>query len=123
MLVTTRSKEEALKLVYESDIVDVRAMSEGEAEVLLEKKLGRPSPDNGPLVVALDCMPLAITQAAAYIQEMGSLCSVKQYREKLEESRISRTSLLRNHIPLPSRDEKAINSILLTWQISFDHIQ
>ncbi|KAK5128140.1 hypothetical protein LTR08_004176 [Meristemomyces frigidus] len=67
MIITTRNKNEALKLVYESDMIDVLPMSEGEAEALLEKKLGQPNSDNRQLVRALDCMPLAVTQAAAYI--------------------------------------------------------
>jgi tetratricopeptide (TPR) repeat protein len=123
LLITTRSRKEALKLVYESQVVDVQAMSKGEAEALLERKLGEASPDDRSLVTALDCMPLAIAQAAAYIKEMGSLCSVTQYREMIQESRLSRVSLLQREISAPDRDGEAINSILLTWQISFRHIQ
>jgi hypothetical protein len=43
VLITTRSKSEALKLVYESEMVDVSPMSENEAEALLVSKLGRSS--------------------------------------------------------------------------------
>ncbi|KAK1022547.1 hypothetical protein LTS16_025625, partial [Friedmanniomyces endolithicus] len=61
VIITTRSKREALRLVYESDMVDVLPMSEGEAEELLESKLGELGQDDRELVLALDCMPLAIT--------------------------------------------------------------
>ena len=122
MMITTRSKREALKLVYESGAIEVGPMSEDEAEALLEDKLGHASTDNRQLAVALECMPLAITQAAAYISEMGLMCSVKQYHEQMEQSRTSRTSLLRGEITLPDRDREASNSVFLTWRISFEHI-
>jgi len=47
---------------------------------------------------------------------------VQQYRREMEQSRASRTSLLRRHDLLPSRDAEANNSVPLTWQISFEHI-
>ena len=72
VLITTRSKSEALKLVYDSEIVDVSPMSEDEAEALLVNKLGRSSAEDRLLVRALDRIPLAITQATAYIRERGS---------------------------------------------------
>ncbi|KAK4895819.1 hypothetical protein LTR49_028238 [Elasticomyces elasticus] len=120
--ITTRSKGEALKLVYESEMVDVLPMGEGEAETLLESKLGRSSQDTRELVLALDCMPLAISQAAAYIRERMPRCTVRQYCAEVEQSRASRTRLLERNVPLTNRDAEANNSVLLTWQISFDHI-
>jgi tetratricopeptide (TPR) repeat protein len=122
MMITTRSKREALKLVHASKAIVVGPMSEDEAQALLEDKLGYASTDNRRLAVALECIPLAITQAAAYILERGSMCSVRLYREEMERSRTSRTSLLRRGITLPDRDREASGSVLLTWQISFEHI-
>ncbi|KAK3613261.1 hypothetical protein LTR22_028225, partial [Elasticomyces elasticus] len=68
--------------------------------------------------------------AAAYIQETEAAnigegtpqSPVQQYCEQMQRSRKSRISLLQQHIPLPDRDEEASNSVLLTWQISFEHI-
>lgn len=122
LLITSRIREEALRLAHSSQIISVEAMSEHLAERLLEKKLGQPNPDNKLLASALEYMPLAISQAVAYIQEMGSLCSIRDYCDRLEESRKSRTSLLQRNNKDPNRDKDASNSILLTWQISFNHI-
>ena len=97
-------------------------MSEDEAETLLESKLEQSDADSRQLALALDCIPLAITQAAAYIRERRPRCSVRQYREEVEHSRKSRTGLLRRDVSLPGRDVEAINSVLLTWRISFEHI-
>ncbi|PPJ51655.1 hypothetical protein CBER1_08787 [Cercospora berteroae] len=116
------SKSEALKLVYEDDKVHVLPMNEEEARSLLVSKLKGESADDKILVRALDYMPLAIAQAAAYIQERGPRRFVQQYLKELEQNRTSRTSLLRRHVPLPSRDAEASNAVMLTWQISFEHI-
>jgi hypothetical protein len=122
MLITTRSKSEALKLVYESEAIDVLPMTEEEAEALLVSKLGHQSLGDRRLVQALDCLPLAITQAAAYIRERGSRCSVQQYGDEIEQGRASRRSLLRRHVPIPGRDMEASNAVMLTLQISFEHV-
>jgi hypothetical protein len=66
---TTRNREAALRLVEQNDIIEVEPMGEAPAVALLEKKLGKQNDnrDNAELVAALEFMPLAIVQAAAYI--------------------------------------------------------
>jgi hypothetical protein len=66
---TTRSMEVALGFVEQTDIIEVRPMEEAHAITLFEKKLGNQSDskDIVELVAALEFMPLAIVQAAAYI--------------------------------------------------------
>jgi tetratricopeptide (TPR) repeat protein len=122
MIITTRSKDEALRLVFEDDIVSITPMSESEASLLMTSKLGRWEDEIKELVSSLDFMPLAISQAASYIRARGSRWSVQKYREEMEESRKSRTSLLRYEMPLPNRDKYATNSVFLTWQISFEYV-
>lgn len=69
ILVTTRTRAAALKLMEESDIIAVLPMEELHALALLKKKLGIQGTSNGTseLTAALKFMPLAIVQAAAYI--------------------------------------------------------
>jgi hypothetical protein len=69
ILITTRTKEIALKLVEESDIITVNQMEEAHALALFEKKLGTDADgdDICELATALEYMPLAIIQAVAYI--------------------------------------------------------
>jgi hypothetical protein len=114
MLITSRSVGEAAKLVYDSEVVSVAPMREEEAIELLDRKLGRPDPHGSELVRALRTIPLAVSQAAAFIRARGRRCSAQQYLHKMEESRQSRSSLLRGHISLPNRDREANNSVLLT---------
>jgi tetratricopeptide (TPR) repeat protein len=123
MMITSRSKLEALKLVYAEEIIPVTTMSEVEAVALMQRKLGNRDEGINELVRALDCLPLAVTQAASFIRLSGSRYTVHKYREEFELSLESRSSLLESKVPIPNRDKEASNSVFLTWQISFDHVR
>ncbi|KAF2473130.1 TPR-like protein [Lindgomyces ingoldianus] len=124
VLITTRSRDMALKLVEENNLITVEPMDRGQALGLLEKKLGDQMDNDraAELGAALEYMPLAIVQAAAYIKERALRCSVQQYIEKLKQGDKAKTSLLNYDGGHLRRDWEAENSILLTWQISFDYI-
>ncbi|KAF4609817.1 hypothetical protein G7Y89_g15806 [Cudoniella acicularis] len=124
VLVTTRSRNVALKLVEEYDTIAVEPMDEAHAVALFEKKLSAQSDreDTIELVAALDFMPLGIVQAAAYINQRAPRCSVRQYIEKFQKTDRSKTSLLTHEAGHLRRDRDAKNSIIITWQISFDYI-
>ena len=125
ILITTRSREAALKLVEPCDVIAVDPMDEAHALVLFEKKLGvqEDSNDIAELAGALEFMPLAIVQAAAYISERAPRCSVRQYLEQFRKSDRKRMTLLDHEGGQLRRDREAKNSIIITWQISFDHIR
>jgi tetratricopeptide (TPR) repeat protein len=63
----------------------------------------------------LQCLPLAITQAASYINERG--ITVGRYLE------LFRPELLEQDYCDPSRHGYIHNSVFHTWKISFDQIQ
>ncbi|KAL2053415.1 hypothetical protein ABVK25_006409 [Lepraria finkii] len=67
-------------------------------------------------------MPLAIVQAAAYISQRALRCSVQRYLEDFRKSDRKKTSLLNYEGGQLRRDWQAQNSILITWQISFEYI-
>ncbi|KAH7305369.1 P-loop containing nucleoside triphosphate hydrolase protein [Rhexocercosporidium sp. MPI-PUGE-AT-0058] len=129
ILITTRSEDEALKLVEPRDIITVEPMSIQDALVLFENKLG--GDDSGSddvnvaaeLLVALELMPLAIVQAAAYILRRKPRYSVREYFQDFQKSDRKRTSLLDYDGNQLRRDREAKNSIIVTWQISFNHIR
>ena len=125
ILFTTRSRHTATQLVDVRDVIAVSPMSEEHAKQLLEKKLGRQhnEEDVGELARELDFIPLAITQAAAYVQQRGDRWSVQQYLERLRKNNKSKISLLGQDDGNLRRDEEASNSVLLTWQISFEHVR
>ena len=128
ILITTRSEDEALNLVEQHDIITIEPMSSEDALKLFEKKLGGDDDGIGnadvaaELLVALELMPLAIVQAAAYILRRKPRYSVREYLESFRESDRKRTSLLDYNGKQLRRDREAKNSIIVTWQISFDYI-
>ena len=74
------------------------------------------------LAAALECMPLALTQAAAYIKRRGGRISVRQYLKKVYNGDQLSMELLDFNKADLRRDRRAKNSISSAWQISFTHI-
>jgi hypothetical protein len=93
------------------------------AHGLLYKKLGDAVDGIAQLAVALNHMPLALMQAAAYIRQRAPCCSMRQYLEEYQQSDSRKANLLTFEAGHRHRDIAASNAILLTWQISFDHIR
>jgi hypothetical protein len=122
---TTWSREVALRLIEQSDIIPVEPMDKGHALALFEKNLGYQgdSKDIVELVAELEFMPLAIVQAAAYISQRAPRCSAQQYLEEFRKNDYKKSSLLNHEGGHFHRDWEAKNSIIATWQISFDHIR
>ncbi|KAJ6133755.1 hypothetical protein N7523_000077 [Penicillium sp. IBT 18751x] len=126
IIVTSRNKRVALEIAGQTkDLIDVQPMNMTEAVDLMQNKLDSYTEraDVLQLVEELEYMPLAIVQAASYITHRSPRCSIAQYLDKLRQSDRHAAKLL-NHEGLHTfRDWEAKNSILLTWQISFDHIR
>ncbi|CAN9091742.1 unnamed protein product [Alternaria alternata] len=116
ILVTTRNKEAALKLVEQRDIVFVEPMDKTQALALFEKKLEAQgdNSDVAELATELEYMPLAIVQAAAYISQSAPRCSVAKYLEQFRRSDSEKTSLLNHEAGQLRRDREAKNSIIIT---------
>ncbi|CAG8898829.1 unnamed protein product [Penicillium egyptiacum] len=125
MIVTSRSRSAAVTIVEESDIIQIEPMDLSHATMLFEKKLGAQIEKGNIIQLAteLDYMPLAIVQAASYIKQRTPRVSVPQYLEDFQKSDRKRTSLLAYDGGQLRRDWEAKNSILITWQISFNHIK
>jgi len=100
-------------------MIKVGLMKAGDAPKLLEKKLGDgvDMTDVLELATQLENMPLALTQAAAYLRQMGGRCSIRKYTDKLRKSGKSKKSILDEDAGDLRRDREARNSIFLTWQI------
>jgi tetratricopeptide (TPR) repeat protein len=126
ILITSRTEDVAVRLTgNHKNIVAVKAMDEGQALALLRRKLisSFDEKDGAELVHALDCMPLAITQAAGYINRLGPRSSVPKYLNQLRKSDMSKANLLNRDAGDLRRDPRVSNSIITTWQISFEHIR
>ncbi|KAK6429383.1 hypothetical protein LTR95_014469 [Oleoguttula sp. CCFEE 5521] len=126
ILVTTRSTKAAEKVVeFESSIVNVDPMNDAQSMLLLQTKVGRHCSDGeaARLASALEHMPLAMAQAAAYIKKKLPRRTVQQYLDELEKSDKSFLKELKRDEGDSRRHEEAHNSVILTWQVSFEYIR
>jgi hypothetical protein len=100
-------------------------MDMDDALALLEKKLSPAAlgDEAVELVHALDSMPLALTQAAAFIRQRSPRMSVARYVNEVRRSDQDRVRLLKKDVGDSRRDGQASNSIIATWQISFEHLR
>lgn len=123
ILVTSRNADVARSFVgRQQDIITVGEMTEDEAVQLLQNKLGEAPQDHATqLVEAVDRIPLAIVQAAAYINRLGPRMSVTKYLGELQGVG-KKVQLLQKTAPDIRRDGMALSSVLATWQISFEYI-
>jgi tetratricopeptide (TPR) repeat protein len=124
VLITTRRRDMCWKMVHRSNMLEIPPMDADHALEMMQKKIGMQ--DQGDDIIrlakALDFMPLAMAQAAAYIHKRAPRCSVQQYIEKLHRSQKSKLSLLNRDETDLRRDREASNSIISTWQIFFEHV-
>ena len=126
ILITSRSRDVAHRLTGSSaDIIQVDPMDQAHALALLQKKLEGISDqdDAEALVQALDYMPLAISQVAAYINQRSPRITLSSYLQSLRKGDRDRGRLLATDLGDSRRDGTASNSIIVTWQISFEHIR
>ncbi|KAF1934502.1 hypothetical protein EJ02DRAFT_439797 [Clathrospora elynae] len=126
ILITSRSKDAAARLAggYHN-IKEVLAMDESQGLQLLHNKLSATSIEEVAaveLLRTLDCMPLAITRAAAYINRRARM-TIAGYLSEFRANDKRRESLLNRDAGDLRRDESASNSVVTTWQISFERIR
>ena len=125
MLITTRDERVAQRLAGIHASIVVQPMSPQEAQGLLEKWQTKPPGSLGSdyskrLLEALEYIPLAITQAAAFIRE--NHITLTRYLEVFHTSDSDLQDLLNEDLGDLRRDTQSYNSVIKTWKISFDMI-
>ncbi|KAB8213646.1 kinesin light chain [Aspergillus novoparasiticus] len=108
-----------------SDVVEIGKMTRQETTDLLEKSLVRKNPsDNSETVVnlltELDYLPLAITQAAAYINTNKS--SISEYLRLLKKTEQDAVALISTDFGDKTRYRNSMNAVAKTWTITFNKI-
>lgn len=124
-LITSRNKNAAVRLTGDyTNVREVCVMNAEEGLQLLHNKLqDMPVRESAlDLLSALDYMPLAISQATAYINRRTRMTTTV-YLDEFRASDRNKESLLNFESVDIRRDESASNSILITWQMSFDRIR
>ena len=125
VLVTTRDRTSGWALTGDySTPIKVESMDPLESLELLKVKLPVESGSEAmELIMELEHLPLAISQAGAYIRERAPLMTIPKYLAEFRKSQDNQTTLLNsNHADL-RRDGEVPNAVITSWQLSFDHIR
>lgn len=104
--------------------IDVLLFGQREAETPLRSKIldeDRISQqDANNITNALDYLPLAITQAAAYLNQID--IPIAKYIQLFRAGKAETSDLLKQELHDPGRDQEIQNSVFHTWMISFNRI-
>ncbi len=124
ILFTTRSRKVAAQLTP-SDTLELNDMSEAESKDLLKRRITKQElcqddMANNKLLQMLTYLPLAIVQAAAFMNSNN--VDVSTYIEIFEDPE-SRDELFSELFEDPTRYPEMDSTIARTWYISFDHLR
>ncbi|CAG7947031.1 unnamed protein product [Penicillium salamii] len=130
ILITSRNGRAARNLVgNDCHVIMVQPMNGEESLALLRARISAPQSgesggDERALVQALEYIPLAITQAAAYIANRLPLLTVSVYLRLFYESESKRTRLLQNEDSADLRRDPSIRyAVITTWHLSFEQVR
>ena len=115
VLVTTRNKEVGSRLTKSGRPIEVKKMDNSESKELLEKKLedNRIDPsDLSTLSSRLEHLPLALVQAAAFMQEKS--VPISRYLELLDKSDQDLVDLLSQDFETVGRDSETPRAVTET---------
>lgn len=125
LLITTRDSQLGKGFTnFKQRPIDVLLFGQREAETLLRSKIldeDRISlEDANEITKTLDYLPLAITQAAAYLNQIDM--PIAKYLQLFKAGKAETSDLLKQGLHDPGRDHEIQNSVFQTWMISFDRI-
>ncbi|KAI9737238.1 MAG: hypothetical protein M1818_005770 [Claussenomyces sp. TS43310] len=124
ILVTTRNKAAAIKVASKKAAIEVAKMNESESQDLFSSILtdhDHSQSDMIRLASLLDHIPLALAQAAAYIEENSS--TIARYIEVFNESEESALRLLSQRFEIKGREFDVPNAVAISWMLSFEQIR
>ncbi|KAH7123390.1 hypothetical protein B0J13DRAFT_153463 [Dactylonectria estremocensis] len=124
ILITTRNKQAGLRLAPGERPIEVSGMTDSEADQLVRAMLegDEVTAKETPLLVArLGHLPLALAQAAAFIQE--NTISIGEYIQLLAESDSALVDRLSEPFETVGRDSDTPHALTATWIISFEQIE
>ncbi|KAL8828243.1 MAG: hypothetical protein Q9170_006687 [Blastenia crenularia] len=124
VLITTRDNRVASRLAKTLKPIVLQPMSKDEAKSLFLSKLHDQDSKHDEkevysLLEELDHLPLAVSQAAAFIQEND--ISIADYTSALHGDEAE--EFLDEELDDARRDEESVNSAFRTWKLSFDQIK
>jgi tetratricopeptide (TPR) repeat protein len=124
IIITTRNKTVGQRLTDREGVIMITPLASKDAGQLLMSKISAleivDNKNVENLVEILGNIPLAITQAAAFIQENSM--TVQTYMKELSASDSDLQDYLDEDLPDPRRHPNSENSVIRTWKLSFDQI-
>ncbi|KAF5684717.1 hypothetical protein FCIRC_3800 [Fusarium circinatum] len=124
VLITTRNMQVGSRLTKGKYPIEVGQMSDQEACQLLRQGIRQEDESEEDLLQLssrLEFLPLALVQAAAFIQENS--ITVKEYLELLEGSENDLVDLLNEEFETVGRDADTPHAVAQTWMLSFQQIE
>ncbi|RYP67309.1 hypothetical protein DL771_007327 [Monosporascus sp. 5C6A] len=124
ILATTRNMQVGSRLTKGKRPIEVGKMDGGETDQLLRTWLdgvGIASGELSALSSRLEHLPLALVQAAAFIQE--NAITVSEYFRLLDKGDQDLVDLLSEEFETDGRDSDAPRAVAETWVLSFEQIQ
>ena len=120
VIITTRDGRVGRKLANGEEPIPISQMTIQEAKAMMLSKVSEGCCESNleRLLRNLDCLPLAITQAAAFVSETH--ITLSKYLDLLEADD---SSLLSKEFDDRRRDSETVNSVIQTWKLSFDQIR
>ncbi|EKJ67737.1 hypothetical protein FPSE_12108 [Fusarium pseudograminearum CS3096] len=124
VLITTRNMQVGSRLLKGKRPIEVGKMDEYEATQLLRQRVHQGDESLKTLLQLssrLEFLPLALVQAAAFIQE--NCISVDEYLELLNGSEDDLIQLLDEEFEAVGRDSDTPRAVAQTWMLSFQKIE
>ncbi|TVY29765.1 Kinesin light chain [Lachnellula hyalina] len=123
VLITTRNSQLG-RTISKHKSVEVNILNPEDSVTLLQSKISEgdelTEAHSKEIIEILGCLPLAITQAAAYLGQIET--SVAEYLELLRSSKADEADLLVHGRYDDSRDPDIPNAVFHTWKVSFEQI-
>jgi nucleoside phosphorylase len=121
---TTRTQEVAEQT--RGDVIELGAMDRQDAAAFLTRSLTRKNllcndATTTELLDELSCLPLAIAQAAAYLNKNGM--SVAKYMQLLRSTEQDMVALMSREFRDNTRYKGTANAVATTWVVSFSQIR
>ncbi|KAI3578012.1 hypothetical protein IWW34DRAFT_806593 [Fusarium oxysporum f. sp. albedinis] len=123
-LITTRNMQVGSRFTKGKCPIEVGTMDEQEATQLLRQGLQQTDESEKDLIQLssrLEFLPLALVQAAAFIQENS--VTVSEYLELLDGSEDDLIELLNEEFETVGRDSDTPRAVAQTWMLSFQQIE
>ena len=123
LILTSRDQRAGQRLADPENVAIISALDMQEGKSLIRLKLPKninfTDEEASELLTELELLPLAITQATAFISENN--VALVAYIARLRASELIK--LLDQNLPDSRRDIYASSSIKQTWKLSFDHTE